>query len=256
MEKKSKGLKDWTLVEPFAGGAHITIGCLHSGLNPSKIVVNDLDKGVYSFWKSMSVDHQGLIDMMRMKSPATISLLLECKKVVSSEYSSELERGFAEFFISRTTWGATGNGPKGGYDQSGAYNINDRYNVKSLIDQIKHTASLFHQTHSVCLCNDYIDVIKEYDSESTVIYLDPPYLVKGDVLYDHTMGSFDFEKMANVLSSCKSRWVMNHEEHPDIWRLFGSFSNIFKMDDFRRETNRFDQFNKKFSAELAIVSRD
>ena len=41
-----------TYIEPFAGGAGIALDLLENDV-VSKIVINDLDKGIYSFWRAL-----------------------------------------------------------------------------------------------------------------------------------------------------------------------------------------------------------
>ena len=41
-----------TYIEPFAGGAGVAIELLEKDI-VSNIVINDLDKGVYSFWRAV-----------------------------------------------------------------------------------------------------------------------------------------------------------------------------------------------------------
>ena len=46
------GHKGGTYIEPFAGGAGIALDLLENDI-VSQIVINDLDKGIYSFWRAI-----------------------------------------------------------------------------------------------------------------------------------------------------------------------------------------------------------
>ena len=46
------GHSEGTYIEPFAGGAGIAIELLLRGV-VSRIVINDYDKGIWSFWKAV-----------------------------------------------------------------------------------------------------------------------------------------------------------------------------------------------------------
>ena len=46
------GHKGGTYIEPFAGGAGVAIELLEKGI-VSQVVINDLDKGIYSFWRAI-----------------------------------------------------------------------------------------------------------------------------------------------------------------------------------------------------------
>ena len=50
-----------TYIEPFAGGAGIAIGLLENGL-VNDVVINDLDKGIYSFWRAVLTETDRFIE--------------------------------------------------------------------------------------------------------------------------------------------------------------------------------------------------
>ena len=56
-----------TYIEPFAGGAGVAIELLEKDI-VSNIVINDLDKGVYSFWRAVLTETDRFIDAIR-KTP-------------------------------------------------------------------------------------------------------------------------------------------------------------------------------------------
>ena len=45
------GIKGCTYVEPFAGGASVALGLLYEG-DAERIIINDADPSIYSFWYS------------------------------------------------------------------------------------------------------------------------------------------------------------------------------------------------------------
>ena len=50
------GHRGGTYIEPFAGGAGIALELLEKGI-VSQIVINDLDKGIYSFCSMINVEN-------------------------------------------------------------------------------------------------------------------------------------------------------------------------------------------------------
>ena len=59
-----------TYIEPFAGGAGVALSLLLEG-DVQKIVINDYDKAIYSFWRAIKENPQAVIDLVE-HTPITI----------------------------------------------------------------------------------------------------------------------------------------------------------------------------------------
>lgn len=53
-----------TYIEPFAGGAGIALELLEKNI-VNEIVINDLDKGIYSFWKAILTETERFVEDIR-----------------------------------------------------------------------------------------------------------------------------------------------------------------------------------------------
>ena len=53
-----------TYIEPFAGGAAIAIGLLINGI-VQNVIINDINVGIYSFWKSIVSEPKEFIELIR-----------------------------------------------------------------------------------------------------------------------------------------------------------------------------------------------
>ncbi len=93
-------LKECTYIEPFAGGASVALNLLISD-TVNRIVINDADKAVYSFWKSITESPRWFIERI-MNTPVTVDEWRVQRAIFqqSKKYSKEL--GFAMFFLNRT----------------------------------------------------------------------------------------------------------------------------------------------------------
>jgi DNA adenine methylase len=57
---------------------------------------------------------------------------------------------------------------------------------------------------------DFQDVIQEFDSDKTYIYLDPPYWKTENYYSNHDFDRNDHERLANVLNSCESKFSLSY----------------------------------------------
>mgnify|MGYP002578704147 FL=1 len=134
---ESNNMKHCIYIEPFAGGANIAWSLLINGI-VDYIIINDADKSIYSFWRAITESTHWFIEKIESVS-VTVDEWRKQRAILqeSSRYSKEL--GFAMFFLNRTNRsGILDAGPIGGYDQSGTYKIDCRFNKASLIKKIQN----------------------------------------------------------------------------------------------------------------------
>jgi DNA adenine methylase len=94
------GLTGGTYVEPFAGGAGVAIALLLDG-EVSKIIINDKNKAVYAFWKSVLEHTEDLCRLIKDTS-VNIEEWKRQREIFASTKKACLELGFATFFLNRT----------------------------------------------------------------------------------------------------------------------------------------------------------
>lgn len=79
---------------------------------------------------------------------------------------------------------------------------------------------------------DFEDVIREFDSDKTYIYLDPPYWKTENYYSNHDFDRNDHERLANVLNSCESKFSLSYYD-------FELLHKWFPEDRFRWEKKQF-----------------
>lgn len=216
-------------VEPYAGGAGVALELLfHEYV--SHIHINDINRPLYSFWKSVLDDTERLVKLIRDTKP-TISAWDRQKRILSepNEYD-DLQLGFATFFLNRTNRsGILNGGIIGGRSQSGLWKIDARFNVPELIFRIESIAKLRHRI-SVS-CSDAIEFLKtrlDSLSPNTLIYLDPPYYAKGKALYFDYYTDDDHVKIARFVTSKirHQKWIVSYDNVDPIRGLYRNCPHI------------------------------
>ena len=226
---KRNGLVDGEYVEPYAGGAGIAIELLLQEY-VSRIHINDISRPLHAFWKSI-LEHTEEFCRLIARTPLTTDAWDQQKCVLRNPKEHGVVRlGFAAFYLNRTNRsGILNGGIIGGRDQSGPWKIDARYNKNELIGRIEAIARMGHRIRV-----SRLDAIKFLERgllrwpKETLIYLDPPYYVKGRRLYHHFYGHDDHEKVAQLLKSFRGpqKWIVSYDNVPPIRQLYAGMRHI------------------------------
>lgn len=241
------GSSDITYIEPFAGGAGVALSLLIEGV-VDQVVINDYDKAIYSFWRALKESPQELIDLIE-HTPLTIDEWKHQKDIYSTQnkrYSVEL--GFAAFYLNRTNRsGILSAGPIGGYNQTGNYGMDARFNRDALIGRIQEIAKYKSQ---IVVYNKEIrsfisGVIPKYQANAFV-YFDPPYFENGQRLYKNFFSPTDHTDIAlSIINGVNCPWVITYDDVPE---LRGIYSNYVQ----RRYNLNYSAANKGKGSEIII----
>lgn len=216
---ENRGLEKVTYIEPFAGGAGAALALLLSG-KVDRIVINDLDKAIYAFWKSSVFSSAKFIKKIKT-TPVTINEWKKQKVIYNNQKANYFDLGFATFFLNRTnTSGILNGGPIGGTEQKGSYKIDARFNKERLAERI-HQLSLYKNRISV-FNKDGLELIGEYlNKKNAFIYLDPPYFEKGATLYLNHYKKEDHESLAKKLNGNPDAfWLLTYDNKKEIKSLY------------------------------------
>ena len=176
------GLVGGGYVEPFAGGAGAGLYLLRRGL-VDQVYLNDLDRSVYAFWAAVTQQNAELCAMIE-KTPITLKEWDRQKAVQRRKQTAPLfELGFSTLFLNRTNRsGILRAGVIGGREQDGYWHLDARFNRDALIHRIRTLQPVAARIHVSCL--DAVKFLKRFrnrSSKATLVYLDPPYFVKGRI---------------------------------------------------------------------------
>lgn len=246
---KQTGHVGGTYVEPFAGGAGIALELLEKGI-VNDIVINDLDKGIYSFWRAILTETDRFVNDIR-NVELTIDEWNRQKKIVEdcSRYSYEL--GFATFYLNRTNRsGIIKGGVIGGTEQAGNWRMDARFNREDLVERIVKVAS--RKKHIHLYNKDVNSFIQNYlpkYQQNAFVYFDPPYFEKGKQLYlkffsydDHVR----LERMINTQVNCD--WVITYDDVQEI-------ADIYQNHILRRFDLNYSAAVKRKASEIIIFRR-
>ena len=213
-----------TYVEPFCGGAGAALALLGQD-KVKQVHLNDKDIRIYSAWKAILTETEQFLTALR-DTPVTLDTWMKCRSILtdfSDQYSFKL--GFATFFINRTSRSGIiqNSGPIGGYNQAGNWKIDARYYKKTMerrIRRIKDLAGRIKITNYDGL--DFLEQCSQsLNGDSTLYFIDPPYVHAGNRLYYNDMNDHLHHKLARFLKSgvCE-HWILTYDDCSKIRKLY------------------------------------
>lgn len=218
---KANDLIDGHYVEPFAGGAGIAIELLLSGY-AFEVHLNDIDPGVHAFWyavKNYPDEICRRISTSRLTIPAWKRHRNNHRRIMDP---CSLDLGYSFLFLNRTNRsGIINGGVIGGIDQTGPYKIDARFNRKELIRRIEKIAYFGDRVHLYNLdALSFLDEIETKIPKRSLIYLDPPYYIKGSDLYQNFYRKQDHIDLARRIAGLKHNWIVSYDNVPEIRGLY------------------------------------
>ncbi|WP_030141997.1 DNA adenine methylase [Pseudomonas fluorescens] len=218
------GLTGGHYLEPFAGGAGVALELLFDG-HATHVHINDLDPAVHAFWSAVTTDPEGVLRLLR-DTPITMEQWHYWRSVMLGQASelSLAEKGFATLFVNRTNRsGILKGGVIGGKSQAGSYKLDARFS-KEMISARLGRIALNADKISVYCEDAYLLLSRTADflPEKSLVYLDPPYYVKGRGLYRNFYEHDDHLQIAELLQSpsFKRPWVVSYDSAPEICEMY------------------------------------
>jgi DNA adenine methylase len=200
-------------VEPFAGGAGVGLRLLVNEY-VDEIVINDLNPGIAAFWRAVFDSPNELVECLG-DCEVNVAEWHRQREVYLARPDDDVALGFALFFLNRTNRsGILDARPIGGYDQSGRWKIDARFDKDRLTQRIRALAQ--YQSRVLVEEVDGIDLISKFVGEAdSFIYADPPYLEKGDHLYLDTLDWEDHVRLSALLRQ-GGRWFLTYDADPRV----------------------------------------
>ncbi|MDP2432304.1 MAG: DNA adenine methylase [Pseudomonadota bacterium] len=226
---KQSGEAATTFVEPFCGGAGVSIALLESN-QIDRIALNDADPLVSSFWQVVfgkSSEDDSDVSWLISQVETTVLSIPEWKRIKMSRPSSVREAAFKCLYLNRTNFNGIIHkaGPIGGWEQK-KRTLGVRFNREKLVSRIKALYGL--RDHVVRIGNENWRkfCVSTGRRSGAYIYLDPPYYHKAEQLYGYVFDHKAHVIMRNYLASLKSPWMLSYDDAPEVRSLYGHLQGV------------------------------
>lgn len=216
-------LQPKVFVEPFAGGASVSLRLLNDGVVEA-VALGERDPLVASFWKVLFDDTDWLIEQIERIEVS----VAKWRYFRDTSFHSHRERALACFFLNRTSFGGMLGKPTpiGGYAQESKYKIDDGFNVGALVKRIRQVAA-FRERVRLVNHGDWRDTIKKVQSwghkdEEVFYYLDPPFCETSAHVYRYHFEAADHEALRDRLMHLRQPWLLSYDPAPAIQELYAN----------------------------------
>lgn len=175
--------------------------------------LNDLDPDLSAFWRVVAGQKvDDLCGMVNIRP--TLDLFYELRNRTPKTL---VERAFRAVFFNRCCFSGLLHGsPMGGVRQLSPNKVFARFNGRRLVQEIKETHHLLAGRTRVT-CMDGVDYVRRHPDAA--LYLDPPFLEKGDSLYRERMTLASHLRLSKALRNATG-WVLSYDRSPIIKELY------------------------------------
>lgn len=233
--------------EAFAGGFGAGIELLLNN-KVDRVLINDADICIYSFWKCVVSKHYHNRFVERIKTtPIDIQSWKKQRALLKeSGRLNTLDIGFATFFLNRCNRsGILSANPIGGINQNGNYRLDCRFNKDRLIELIE---IIYERRSQIEVFNlDAHHFIKEMDRsiENIFFMFDPPYVGAGPLLYKSNYDALKHQELSSLVQTLHNKWIMTYDDNKLV-------RNIYRTNTIRKYWIPYSLATKRTAGELII----
>lgn len=222
-------LRPGLFVEPFAGGASVSLELLRGGL-VERIAISDSDPLVAAFWTTVFEDPDWLCRQIE-----NITVDLDgWRRMKRGRYTTRRSLALACLFLNRTSFNGALHpraGPIGGQKQTSDYTLDCRFPRSTLVRRVRACAALADRVAFVT-CDEAgrsianARTLARKRRWSTFFYLDPPFWAKSDLLYRHSFVRWQHEELAESLLWLSDPWLLSYDPAPEIEELYAGHREV------------------------------
>lgn len=199
-------------IEPFAGGAWIMFRKPQSAVE----VINDINREVVTLYR---VIQKHLPEFIRYMQWVLVSRdeFLRLQKV-APDTLTDIERACRFFYLQKLAFaGKVAGNPTFGISAYKTPRLN--------LTRIEQDLWEAHQRLALVTieCLPYFEAIQRYDRPESFFYCDPPYFGCEDYYGKELFSRDDFQKLADLLSGLKGKWMLSINDVQEIRDIFKDY---------------------------------
>ena len=198
--------------EAFSGAAWVLFN-----KEPSKAeVINDMDMELVTFWRVIQNHLQPFLE--HYKYAIVSRKIFDWEQMKRPETLTDIQRAVRYFYLQRLSFGGrTDSRRTFGVCVQSPTGLNLSTVEERLLDVHWRLERVTIEHLDACDC------IQRYDRPENLFYLDPPYFETAQH-YAAKFGPADFDRLRELLSSIKGRFILSLNDHAGVRKLFEKFN--------------------------------
>ena len=202
-----------TYIEGFVGMGGVF---LRRRSAPAAEVINDISGDVATFFRILQRHYTPFMEMLRYQ----ITGRREFERLAKTDPDTltDLERAARFLYLQRLAFGGkvTGRSFRVSAREPGSFNVTQ---LGPILEDI-------HERLAGVIIErlPFHDLIKRYDHDGALFYLDPPYWGCEDDYGPGVFGPGDFDRMAKMLRALKGAFLLSINDTPQIRQIFADFA--------------------------------
>jgi DNA adenine methylase len=238
--------------EPFFGSGAMGLEVIANIRQAASVWINDLDPGMFAVWSSV-VHHRQQLERLVAAFNPTVDAFYRLKDrdgQLTGDIAVDAVNKIALHRMSVSGFGAMAGGPIGGRSQQSGYTVGCRWSPGSIITAIRRAYSILAPFRKrLRITNLHFRELIAGASDNVLIYLDPPYYVKGGQLYAHNMSHDEHAELAMLLRETQADWRLSYDDCPEIREMY-SWADFKELEI--RYTNAVTDKKRPKNRELLI----
>ena len=251
------------LVEPFCGGASISLALLGGGVARQGVLA-DADPLVAAFWHAAAFDTDQLLAAV-LDEPVTLERWDYWR---AANPTDTLGQAVKCLFLNRTSFSGVlhgSAGPIGGRSQAGEYKVDCRFGRPGLKRRLSLVGELGTTTRILDVWDTaWQETLKRLEADflcptdRVLVYLDPPYIKQSARLYGIDFGPDAHRELAAFLTGSRLpyQWVLSYDDAPLIRELYGAAPGLVRYETDHTYTTAGARKVSKQRTELLITNID
>lgn len=124
---------------------------------------------------------------------------------------------------------------------------------KDKINALEYIREINKRLSNVIIENlDFEKLIKKYDKEKTLFYLDPPYYNTESYYKEVEFKKEDHERLYKILKDAKSKWIVSYNDCEYIRNLYKDY----KIDEVERINNLASRYKESNSIYKELIIKN
>jgi DNA adenine methylase len=226
---------------------------LKGNINANRVIYNDYNKMMYNIFTCMK-DYKSLLAIvgsMKEKDKETFEV---CKKKILDNKDMNFEVPNIEiassylYLLTHTFSGIINEKNIKMQEKKAGRNLTAFIN-KMKSAKIQRKLGII-ETENL----SYEDFIPKYDSKDMFMYVDPPYWSSENYYSFHEFGLKDHQKLADVLKSCKAKWLLSYYDFPELIEMYPKDQFHYEKKLYTKKASVMKGQKKNMGEEILIMN--